>query len=321
MNSFFHFVSVIDRFLFDDFVDCLYEWFKGVCAIHFRFERQVAHKRNWMSCEKLQFIDKITGFLMFILKLINFESIPSVDLLDSNVMFMCKSIWTDWKLTSSSSMSRPFSTFTYTWLSSHRNCVGLLLRSNSWVLDIGRRYQLVRVMRRVESVHLNIMILQIFNGWRWSSINEIVDLLKPSTASTTLRILNYLVSLKCFCQLERLKWNLTLFRLALGITKKIFTGSFSGRQTNFRSLTKLVRNYVGKEPFGYNIINFTIISIHSGHNTLLFTDSPGRGTLLARSAFISVWGLGSGPNASLAITTLALPLAIYEHLYLLKLFN
>ena len=195
MNSFFHFVCVIYRFLFNNFVDCLYKWFKGIYAIHFGFVRKVAHKRNWMSCKKLQFIDKITRLLISFLELIDFESIPSVDLLDSG---FSQSIWTDWKLLGSSSMSRSFSTFTDTWLSSHWNCVGLLLRSNCWVLDISRRYQLVRVMRRVESVHLNIMILQIFHGWWWSSINKIIYLLKPSATSTTLRILNYLVSLKCF---------------------------------------------------------------------------------------------------------------------------
>ena len=311
MYSFFHIVRVIDWFLFNNFVDCLDKWFKWICAIHFRFVRQLAHKRNWMSCKKLQFSDEFTRLLISFFKLIDFKSIPSVYFLD----WFSNSIWIDWQLPSSA-MCRAFSTFTYSWMSSHRNCVGLLLRSNHLLFGIRRCYELIRVMRWVESVDLNIMILQIFHGW-WRSIHKIIYLLMPSTTSTTLRILNYLISLKCFRQLKRLKWSLPFYRYTLAITKKIFTWSFSWRQTNFRSLTKLVRNYIWKKSFGYNIINFTIISLHGRHSTLLFTDPSRRRTLIFGSALISVWGLGSRPNSSLTITTLALPLAIYEHLYYL----
>ena len=311
MNSFFHFIRVIDRFLFNNFVDCLDKWFKWICAIHFRFMRKVAHKRNWLSSKKLQFIDKFTGLLISFFKLIDFKSFPRVYFLH----WFFNSIWIDRQLTNSA-MCRSFYTFTYSWMSSHRNCVGLLLRSNHLLFGIRRCYELIRVMRRVESIHLNIMIFQIFHGWRWS-FHKIIYLLMPSTTSTTLRILNYLISLKCFRQLKRLKWILPFYRCALAISKKVFTWSFSWRQTNFRSLTKLVRYYIWKKSFGYNIINFTIITFHSGHSTLLFTDPSRRRTLIFRSAFISVWGLGSRPNSSLTIATLALPLAIYEHLYYL----
>ena len=221
MNSFFHFISVIDWFLFNNFVDCLDKWFKWICAIHFRFVRQVAHKRNWMSCKKLQFIDEFTGLLISFFKLIDFKSFPSVYFLH----WFSNSIWIDRQLPTSA-MCRPFSTFTYSWMSSHRNCVGLLLRSNHLLFDIRRCYELIRVMRRVESVDLNVMILQIFHGWR-RSFHKIIHLLMPSTTLTTLRILNYLISLKCFSQLKRLKWILSFYRCALAITKKIFTWCFS----------------------------------------------------------------------------------------------
>ena len=135
MYSFSHFIREIDWFILNNFEDCLNKWIKGICAIHFRLKRQVAHKRNWMSCKKLQFIDKFTRFLISFFKLIHFKSFPSINFLDRFSL----SPGIDWCLASSCSMSRPFSTSTHSWLSSYRNCIRLLLRSHRMKIDISIR--------------------------------------------------------------------------------------------------------------------------------------------------------------------------------------